>query len=201
MGDLGFWALAQEDPDYLALVTPDGDEMRAGELLGRANQLVHALRAQGLVVGDVVATLLPNSAEMIELYLAALQAGWYLVPINFHLVAPEVAYILKDSGAKAFVSHERFADVAAAAANATARPMPPPPPVTATTLPSRNPAIVDSPALHATVRPAVPAGPPAPNQRGGTPKLPLVSTRSSLQGRGLPFAPPPRETSKETADG
>ena len=60
----------------------------------------------------MVATLLPNGAEMIEIYLAALQAGWYLVPINYHLVAPEVAYILKDSGAKAFVAHERFADVA-----------------------------------------------------------------------------------------
>ena len=34
----------------------------------------------------MVATLLPNGAEMIELYLAALQAGWYLVPINHHLV-------------------------------------------------------------------------------------------------------------------
>ncbi len=112
MGDLGFWALAQEDPDYLALVTPEGDEVTAGELLGRANQVVHALRAQGLDVGDVVATLLPNCAEMIEVYLAALQAGWYLVPINHHLVAPEVAYILKDSGAKVFVAHERFADVA-----------------------------------------------------------------------------------------
>jgi long-chain acyl-CoA synthetase len=54
---------------------------------------------------------------MIEVYLAALQAGWYLVPINFHLVAPEIAYILKDSGANAFVAHERFADVAAAAAD------------------------------------------------------------------------------------
>ncbi len=43
MGDLGFWALAQEDPDYLALVTPEGDDVTAGELLGRANQLVHAL--------------------------------------------------------------------------------------------------------------------------------------------------------------
>ena len=52
MGDLGFWALAQEDPDYLALVTPEGDEVRAGELLGRANQLVHALRALGFGVGD-----------------------------------------------------------------------------------------------------------------------------------------------------
>ena len=111
MGDLGFWALAQEDPDYLALVTPEGDEVTAGELLGRANQVVHALRAQGLGVGDVVATLLPNCAEMLEVYLAALQAGWYLVPINHHLVAPEVAYILEDSGAKAFVAHERFGDV------------------------------------------------------------------------------------------
>ncbi len=117
MGDLGFWALAQQDPDYLALVTPEGDEITAGELLGHANQLVHALRAQGFETGEVVATLLPNGGEMIELYLAALQAGWYLVPINHHLVAPEVAYILKDSGAKAFVAHERFASVATAAAD------------------------------------------------------------------------------------
>ena len=117
MGDLGFWALAQEDPDHLALVTPEGEDVTAGELLGRANQLVHALRGIGFETGDVVATLLPNGAEMIEIYLAALQAGWYLVPINHHLVAPEVAYILKDSGAKTFVSHERFADAAVAAAD------------------------------------------------------------------------------------
>ena len=122
MGDLGFWALAQEDPDHLALVTPEGDEVAAGELLGRANQLVHALRAQGFEEGDVVATLLPNGEEMIEIYLAALQAGWYLVPINHHLVAPEVAYILKDSGAKAFVAHERFAEVATAAADEVGTP-------------------------------------------------------------------------------
>ena len=112
MGDLGFWALAQEDPDYLALVTPEGDEVKAGVLLGHANQLVHALRAQGFEPGSVVATLLPNCAEMLEVYLAALQAGWYLVPINHHLVAPEVAYILKDSGARAFIAHERFGPVA-----------------------------------------------------------------------------------------
>ena len=51
------------------------------------------------------------------MYLAALQAGCYLVPINHHLVAPEIAYILQDSGAKAFVAHERFADAAEAAAD------------------------------------------------------------------------------------
>src|SRR5262249_22320253 len=37
-------------------------------------------------------------------------------PINYRLSGPEIAYILTDSEAKAFVSHERFADLAAAAA-------------------------------------------------------------------------------------
>jgi long-chain acyl-CoA synthetase len=54
---------------------------------------------------------------MIELYLAATQAGFYLVPINHHLTAPEIAYILQDCGAKAFVAHERFADACRKAAD------------------------------------------------------------------------------------
>ncbi len=116
MGDFGFWALAHEDPGHLALVDPDGVEYTAGELLGRVNQVVHGLRGLNLKPGDVVATLLPNCVEMFELYLAALQAGWYLVPINHHLVGPEVAYILKDSGAKVFVAHERFEEAALDAA-------------------------------------------------------------------------------------
>jgi long-chain acyl-CoA synthetase len=116
MGDLGFWALAQEDPDHLALVAPDGSTLSAGELLGRANQVVHGLRGLGLTTGDVVATVLPNCPEAIELYLACLQAGWYLVPINHHLVATEIGYILADSGAKVFVGHERFADACVDAA-------------------------------------------------------------------------------------
>ncbi len=116
MGDLGFWALAHEHPEHLALVAPDGTEFTSGELLGRANQVVHGLRGLNLKPGDVVATLLPNGVEMFDLYLAALQAGWYLVPINHHLIGTEAAYILKDSGAKAFIAHERFADIALDAA-------------------------------------------------------------------------------------
>ena len=54
--------------------------------------------------------MLPNCAEVFEIYLAAMQAGWYIVPINHHLVAPEIAYIVKDSGAEVFIGHERFAD-------------------------------------------------------------------------------------------
>ena len=116
MADLGFWALAQADPDHLALVTPDGTEHTAGDLLGRVNQVVHGLRAAGVREGDAVATVLPNGIEIVELYLAALQAGWYLIPINHHLVGPEIAYIVNDCEAKVFVGHERFAEACIEAA-------------------------------------------------------------------------------------
>lgn len=117
MTDFGFWAMAQEEPGHLALVGPDGTEFKAGELLGRANQVVHALRELGLAEGDTIAFVLPNCVEVFEIYLAAMQAGWYIVPINHHLVAPEVAYIVRDSEAKVFVGHERFADICSAAAD------------------------------------------------------------------------------------
>ena len=71
----------------------------------------------GLEQGDTVAAVLPNGVLPVEVYLAALQAGWYYVPINYRLSAPEIAYIIQDSGAKAIVSHERYAEVIAAAAD------------------------------------------------------------------------------------
>jgi len=114
---LGFWAIAAANPDQLALVDPHGTEVSAGELLATTNQLVHGLRAIGLQAGDAVAMLLPNSREVFELYLAVLQAGFYLVPINWHLVGPEIAYIVQDCEAKAFVAHANFADSARAAAD------------------------------------------------------------------------------------
>ncbi|HEV2309758.1 MAG TPA: acyl-CoA synthetase [Acidimicrobiia bacterium] len=109
--------MADARPDHVALVTPDRREIRAGELAAAAHQVVHGLREAGLGVGDAVAMLLPNSAEVFELYLAALEAGFYLVPINWHLVGPEIAYIVQDSEAKAFVADARFADAAQAAAD------------------------------------------------------------------------------------
>jgi len=117
MSELGFWKLAAADPSHLALVEPDGREIAAGDLLADANRVVHGLRALGLERSDALATVLPNGAPMLEVYLAATQAGWYLVPINHHLAAPEIAYILRDCGAKAFVADARFAAACRAAAD------------------------------------------------------------------------------------
>jgi long-chain acyl-CoA synthetase len=116
MSELGFWNLAQADPEHLALVEPNGREWRAGALLAEANKLVHGLRALGLQQGDCIATCLPNDAAMIVTYLAAAQAGWYLTPTNHHLTAAEIGYIVGDCEAKAFIGHERFAALCAGAA-------------------------------------------------------------------------------------
>ncbi|HKJ24476.1 MAG TPA: acyl-CoA synthetase [Myxococcota bacterium] len=112
----GFWAAAEKDPDRLALVEADGARVPAGRLAASVNQVVHGLRARGLGPGDVVAVLQPNGAPLVEVLLAAMQAGWHYTPINNHLTASEVAFILADSGARAFVADARFAETAGPAA-------------------------------------------------------------------------------------
>ncbi len=114
---MSFWTAAEQDSSRLILVEPDGREMTAGELYEESNRLVHGLRALGLKRDSVVAGLLPNGAEFVELYLACLQSGWRLTPINYHLTAEETGYIIKDCGAEAFVASDRYAGAARQAAD------------------------------------------------------------------------------------
>lgn len=99
------------------LIATDGEEWTAGRLHAEANRLVHGLRAAGLERGDAFAVVLPNGVEFFTAFLAASQAGFYLVPVNHHLVGPEIAWIVSDSGAKVLIAHERFADAARHAAD------------------------------------------------------------------------------------
>ena len=75
MTELGFWRMAAADPERLALITPDGLEHSAGELLAAANQVSHGLRALGLERGDTVAAVMPNGIEFLQLYLGARANG------------------------------------------------------------------------------------------------------------------------------
>lgn len=118
----GFWAQAAADPERTVLIAPDGEPWTAGRLHAAVNQLVHGLRDAGLERGDAFAVVLPNGVEFLTAYLAASQAGFYLVPVNHHLVGPEIAWIVADSGAKVLIAHERFADAATAAADEAGLP-------------------------------------------------------------------------------
>ncbi len=108
-----FWIHARENPDHRALVEPDGTEHTAGALLAACNQVVHGLRALGLGAGDTVAVVLENSAPVLEVALAAGQAGIYITPINHHLTAHEVAFILADCEARAVVCSPEYAPLVA----------------------------------------------------------------------------------------
>jgi long-chain acyl-CoA synthetase len=119
---LGFWRRALENPDWVAVVEADGTEHTAGDLLGRVNQVTRGLRAAGLRTGDSIAALVPNGAAALELYLAALQAGWYLTLINWHFTPPEIAYLITDCEPSAFFVHERFAVAGQAAADLAGLP-------------------------------------------------------------------------------
>jgi len=116
LSQLGFWSIAAAEPDRVAVVAPDYAEHTNGELLAACNQVVHGLRGLGFQPGDVVSILMPNCIEWFEIMLAIQQAGFYVVPINYHLVGPEIAYIIEDSQSKAFIAHERFATEALRAA-------------------------------------------------------------------------------------
>ena len=121
MGEIrGFWAAAQEDPARLAVVGPEGEPYSAGDLLDRANQLVHTLRERGLTAGDGIATISPNHPELLVVLLAAFQAGWRYTPINSNLAATEMAYILEDTSAAAVVVSPEIAAAAAAVEGAGA---------------------------------------------------------------------------------
>src|SRR5690606_4867386 len=50
--------------------------------------------------GDHIALHLRNRAEYVELILAAIAAGLWVTPVNWHLAPEEIAYVLSDSGAK-----------------------------------------------------------------------------------------------------
>jgi long-chain acyl-CoA synthetase len=91
---------ATSRPDELAL--DDGDRTRTwGELVDRAHRLSHVLRDDlGLAPGDHVASLLHNRVEWFELSLATLLAGVWLVPVNTHLQADEIDYVVRDSGSR-----------------------------------------------------------------------------------------------------
>jgi long-chain acyl-CoA synthetase len=108
---LSFWAIARNHPNLLALVEEDGTEITFGELLARANRLVHGLRSLGLKKGDCFATILENEAAVYETFMAAAQAGMYVTPINNKLAPPEIAYIVENCEAKAVFASAQFGDV------------------------------------------------------------------------------------------
>jgi long-chain acyl-CoA synthetase len=104
---------ASEKPDAVAIHDPIGTRT-FGEVNANANRVVRLLRAHGLEAGDAVALMCGNRAEFVEVLSAVLRGGFRVTPVNWHLTADEVEYIINDCQAKALIAETRYPAAAAA---------------------------------------------------------------------------------------
>jgi fatty-acyl-CoA synthase len=97
-------------PHRTALVFDDRRTSYA-ELDERVRRLSSVLRDRGVGVGDRVAYLGPNHPAFLETFFATAAIGAVFVPLNTRLAAPELTYMLDDSGVSVLVFGPEHADV------------------------------------------------------------------------------------------
>ena len=97
----------------------DGSGITYEEFDARLDRIAAAFSRLGVGVGGRVAILMANRTEYVEALGGAMRLGAIAVPLNFRLVAAEVAHLLQDSGATLVVVDEERADVARAAVGVT----------------------------------------------------------------------------------
>jgi long-chain acyl-CoA synthetase len=94
----------------------DGNLVTYGELDDASASVAGILLEHGLEPGDRVGIMLPNVPEFAIAYYGVLRAGGVIVPMNVLLKQREVAFYLRDSGAKLMFVWHAFADEAQAGA-------------------------------------------------------------------------------------
>ncbi|MEL6388271.1 MAG: acyl-CoA synthetase [Pseudomonadota bacterium] len=104
---------AKETPAKPALIMAGSGETRTfEELNARSNQVAHAFREAGLGPGATIAVFAENSLAYFDVCWAAQRSGLYFVCVSSRLTAPEVAYILKDSGASLLIAGSNLGAIA-----------------------------------------------------------------------------------------
>ena len=75
------------------------------ELLDRASRAATGLEWAGVREGDAIALLIRNDPCYFEVIQAAALLGAYVVPLNWHSTAEEIAYIVADCQPRALIGH------------------------------------------------------------------------------------------------
>jgi fatty-acyl-CoA synthase len=82
-----------------------------GQFGERCDRWSAALAKLGVVKGDRVATIAPNTHQHLEQFYAIPQLGAVIVPINYRLSADDFVYVATHSGAKVLCVHSDYLDV------------------------------------------------------------------------------------------
>jgi acyl-CoA synthetase (AMP-forming)/AMP-acid ligase II len=101
----------------------EGRALTYAELHRRSDQVAGLLQAAGVKPGDRVGWLGRASEAWYELFFGAAKARACLAPINSRLAPPEIAFILRDSGADLFFVSPEFFECARAVVAQIDRPI------------------------------------------------------------------------------
>src|SRR6202158_960760 len=87
-----------------------GKSITYRELDELSNQGAHLFRALDLKAGDHIAFLMENRLAFMEICWAAQRSGLYYTAISRYLPQDEIAYIVKDCGARVVITSPKCAD-------------------------------------------------------------------------------------------
>ncbi|MBK3495458.1 long-chain fatty acid--CoA ligase [Viridibacillus sp. YIM B01967] len=107
---------ANRHPDKMC-VTCEGRTYSYQQFNEEVNKLANGLIQLGLKHGEKIGLFMKNSDHFVIALYAIWKAGGVVVPINFRLVAPEVAYILEQSECKMVFCDAGLEDITANADN------------------------------------------------------------------------------------
>src|SRR4030088_76450 len=102
---------ARTQPGKIAYqMAGSGKAISYRELDELSNQGAHLLRSLGLKAGDHIAFLIENRLEFMEICWAEQRRGHYYTAISRSLTQDEIAYIVKDCGAKVVITSPKCAE-------------------------------------------------------------------------------------------
>ena len=120
MNDLSFWV--ERNAAFAPTKTAirfEGEDIGYARLAETIGRYARALKnVHGVGRGDRVAYLGFNSPAMLALFFACARTGAMFSPLNWRLVAPELAYMLGDSKPRVLIADDGFAELAREAAAA-----------------------------------------------------------------------------------
>jgi len=108
--NVGEWIFkrASIDPERPFLKEEEARSFTNREFNERVNKMAHALTAWGVGKGERVAVLMSNASEFLEIFFACAKTGAIMVPVNFRLAVPELAYIFRDCAPRVLVYSADF---------------------------------------------------------------------------------------------
>ena len=92
-------------PSAAAILQLGEEVLTRDALLARAGRAASGFAALGVGADDAVALLVRNDLPFFEASFGTAHLGAFAVPFNWHATAHEVAYLLKDCGARVLVAH------------------------------------------------------------------------------------------------